>query len=161
MPVNTFLKSARDMVLFESETQTVVARCGAEQRVFQFPPEATVDRVTLRRVAPEVDALWRVYARLRERSFGQDFTFGGPPSRLKALEEAGDRALPDLVSGKYQAAYADWFCSDEPGKDCGGNYLAWYLRDYHGSSSRESCRQRAGVSSSKYFTNTTSFRCSL
>ena len=154
-------KPARSVVAFAGETQTVVARCGAEQRVFDFPSESTVDRVTLRRVAPEVDALWRVYARLRERSFGQEFNFGGPPSRQRVLEDAGDRALPDLVSGRYQAAYADWPCSDEPGKDCRGNYLAWYLRDYHGSSSREPCRQREVESSSRYFTNTTSFRCSL
>jgi TonB-like protein len=126
-------KPASAETVFEAETQTVVARCGAEQRVFQFPWEQSVDHAKLRRAAPEVDALWRTYARLRER-FGPNFHFDfTSTSQQKASEALGDRALPELMSGKYQAAYADWPCSDQPGKDCRGNYLAWYLRDYHGA----------------------------
>ena len=123
---------SKAVTVTEAESQTIVARCGAEQRVFEFPWEQNVDRTKLRHVAPEIDALWRTYARLRGRSFGPEFRFDAAP-RQRALEELGDRALPELVSGKYQAAYADWPCSDVPGKDCRGNYLAWYLRDYRGA----------------------------
>ncbi|HKV99315.1 MAG TPA: energy transducer TonB [Vicinamibacterales bacterium] len=118
----------------EAASQTIVARCGAEERVFQFPWEQKVDRQKLRRLAPRVDALWRTYLRVEDRAFGRSLRFDAEPlARQKALEALGDHSLPDLVSGKYQAAYADWLCSDQPGKDCHGNYLAWYLRGYHGA----------------------------
>ena len=103
----------------ETASQAIVARCGAEERVFQFPWPEQVDRVKLSRLAPRVDALWRTYARVENRAFGQGFHFDAQPAaRQKALEALGDQALPELISGKYQSAFDDWPCSDQPGKDC-------------------------------------------
>ena len=120
--------------VYEAASQTVVARCGAEDRVFQFPWPQKVDRQKLRRLAPKVDSLWQTYSQIESRAFGQRFQFDAQPAtRQRALEALGDTALPELVSGKYQSAFADWLCSDLPGKDCQGNYLAWYLRGYRGA----------------------------
>ncbi len=118
----------------EAASQTIVARCGADERAFQFPWEQTIDRQKLRRVAPKVDLLWRTYSQIENRAFGQRFLFDSQPAaRQRDLEALGDQALAELVSGKYQAAFAGWLCSDQPGKDCQNNYLAWYLRGYHGA----------------------------
>ena len=120
--------------VYEAASQTIVVRCGAEDRVFQFPWPQKVDRPKLRRLAPKVDTLWQTYSRVESRAFGQRFQFDAQPAaRQRALEDLGDKTLPELVSGKYQSAFADWLCSDQPGKDCRGNYLAWYLHDYRGA----------------------------
>jgi len=120
--------------VFETASQTMVAACGREQRVLEFPWPERVDRQKLARDAPEVDALWRTYGRVQDRAFGKNFRMSdGPPARQKALEDLGDALVPDIVSGKYQAAFDGWKCSGEPGDDCHGRYLAWRLRGYRGA----------------------------
>src|SRR6185295_55536 len=56
-----------------------------------------------------------------------------PPERQTALEQLGDALVPELVSGKYQAAYVGESCGNPPDAGCAANYLAWRLGGYSGA----------------------------
>jgi Gram-negative bacterial TonB protein C-terminal len=120
--------------VFEAASQTVVARCGSQERIFDFPWAQTVDRSKLTRSAPAVSALWDTYLRVSQRAFGKAFAMSlEPPARQQQFEALGNTLAGDLTSGKYQAAYSDWPCHDLLDQDCRGNYLAWRLRGYAGA----------------------------
>jgi TonB family protein len=104
----------------DSPTITIVATCGATQKEFDFPYPANVDRKALNLSNIRVSHLWDTYYRISERAFGKDFSFD------RLTPELGTELLPELISGKYQTAYADSRCGDH---EC-DNYLAWLLQGY-------------------------------
>jgi len=118
-------KSAGDT--WDSATETIVAKCGATQKEFDFPYPAQVDQKVLERSNPGVSNLWDTNYRVFRRAFGKNFSLNGStPDKEKEMEQLGTKLVPELISGKYQAAYAGSKCGD---KDC-DNYLAWQLRGY-------------------------------
>jgi TonB family protein len=69
--------------------------------------------------------------RVRDRAFGKSFWFSRTtPEQEMELEDLGLKLVPDLISGKYQAAFAGWGCSDQPDRKCVPNYLASRLEGY-------------------------------
>ncbi|HXX18134.1 MAG TPA: energy transducer TonB [Candidatus Acidoferrum sp.] len=113
----------------DSATETIVAKCGAREREFDFPYPVEVDEEALRQSNPEVSDLWDTNYHVFEKAFGKSFSFNSlTPEQEKSMEDLGTKLLPDLKSGKYQTAYAGSKCGDQ---DC-NNYLAWQLRDYGG-----------------------------
>jgi len=114
----------------DSATLTIVAKCGAQQRIFGFPYPEEVDLKTLDRNNPGVQALWDLTYKVRSRAFGKRFSFLDlPATQEKEVEDLGTKLLPELVSGKFDAAFGDYTCADQK---CDTNYLAWLLRGYTG-----------------------------
>ena len=114
----------------DSATETIVAKCGTTQKEFDFPYPVEVDQKALRRSNPGVSDLWDTNYRVFRRAFGKKFSFNGlTPEQEKDMEQLGTKLVPELISGKYQIAYADSKCGDQ---DC-DNYLAWQLRGYTGA----------------------------
>jgi hypothetical protein len=114
----------------DSATVTIVAKCGTTQKEFDFPYPVEVDQKTLHRSNPGVSDLWDTNYRVFRRAFGKKFSFNGlTPEQEKDMEQLGTRLVPELVSGKYQTAYAGSKCGDQ---DC-DNYLGWQLRGYTGA----------------------------
>jgi TonB family protein len=111
----------------DSATQVIVTMCGAVQKEFDFPYPANVDRKALNRRNSKVVDLWDTYSRIYRRAFGDNFSFNQlTPDQELQMEQLGTTLVPELISGKYQAAYAGGRCGDH---DC-DNYLAWQLRGY-------------------------------
>jgi hypothetical protein len=87
-------------------SHTMVARCGAQERVFNFPYTIKIDYKKLQRSNPRVADLWDVCYRMPARALP-----GGTPMNderpdvQRALEALGDKLLPELISGKYQTAF--------------------------------------------------------
>jgi hypothetical protein len=114
----------------DSATETLVANCGTTQKEFDFPYPVEVDQGALKRLSPDVSALWDTNYRVIQHAFGKKFSFNSlPSSQEKQMEELGTKLVPELVSGKYQTAYANSKCGDH---DC-DNYLAWQLHGYAGA----------------------------
>jgi hypothetical protein len=128
--VNAALKAAAPKYAADpsdSATETIVAKCGSMQKKFEFPYPAQVDLKDLERSDPEVSHLWDTNYRVFRRALGKNFSFtASTPEREKEIEQLGTKLVPELISGKYQAAYAGSKCGDQ---DC-DNYLAWRLSGY-------------------------------
>ncbi|MFZ1972046.1 MAG: TonB family protein [Candidatus Acidiferrales bacterium] len=114
----------------DSATEVIVAKCGATQKEFDFPYPAEVDQKILHRSNPGVADLWDMNYRVFRRAFGKNFSFTQPTEEQeKEMERLGAELVPELISGKYQAAYAGSKCGDQHR----GNYLAWLLNGYTGA----------------------------
>lgn len=108
--VEEALKAAapRDLYpLWHDSSHTMVARCGTEERVFNFPYSIKVDYKKLKRSHPRVADLWDVCYRIPERAFpgGTSMMNDRRPDVQRALEALGDRLLPELTSGKYRTGF--------------------------------------------------------
>jgi hypothetical protein len=111
----------------DSATETIVATCGSTQKEFDFPYPTAVDQKELQASNPGVSNLWDMNYRVFRRAFGKNFSFSGStPEKEKEMEQLGTKLVPELISGKYQTAFADSKCGDQ---DC-DNYLAWRLKGY-------------------------------
>jgi TonB family protein len=111
----------------DSATEAIVAKCGATRKEFDFPYPVEVDQKVLRQSNRAVSDLWDTYYRVFRQAFGKNFAFGrSTPGEEKQMEQLGTKLVPELISGKYQTAYAGSKCGDQ---DC-DNYLAWQLRGY-------------------------------
>jgi len=116
--------------IMDSATLSIVAKCGPQERVFSFPYPEQVDLKALHRDNPRVTALWDLSYKVRRYAFGESFSFHDlPAAQEKEFEDLGTRFLPELVSGKFDAAFGDNSCA---GQKCDTNYLAWWLRGYTG-----------------------------
>jgi hypothetical protein len=114
----------------DSAAETIVAKCGDTQREFNFPYPVEVDLKALEHSSPKISDLWDTNYRVIQRSFGKKFSFNGvAPEQEKEMEQLGTEFVPDLISGKYQTAYAGSKCGEQ---DC-DNYLAWQLKGYIGA----------------------------
>jgi hypothetical protein len=113
----------------DSATLSYVAKCGAEEKVFEFPYPETFDVKILDRENPHVLALWYLNYKIRKRTFGPRSPIPDLPEAQKELEDLGTMLLPELVSGKYEAGFDGAACSVP---ECDTNYLAGLLSGYTG-----------------------------
>lgn len=115
----------------DSASETIVAQCGSGRRIFEFPFPAEVNLKALKREHPRVDLLWDIGYKVRSHVFGERVGFNRlSPEQEKQAEDLGTRYAPDLVSGKFDAAYSGYSCGD---KKCASNYFAWLLGNYKGA----------------------------
>jgi hypothetical protein len=114
----------------DSATLSIVANCGSQENVVEFPYPETVDLKILHRNNPRINNLWDLAYKIRPRAFGPHSPFRDPsPAEEKLLEDRGTQLLPELLSGKYNAGFAGYEC---PIPECNTNYLAGLLKDYTG-----------------------------
>ena len=117
---------------FFGSIDTLVADCGGRERVFPFrqrPGRIVIEEV-LGRQNPEVLAMWTLGRRLA--------SMVGVETTSPEREALGTSLLPELVSGKFEAAFRDWCVDTVTHKtiSCRPNYLAWQLEGYQGPPSR-------------------------
>jgi len=125
---------------YVGDAESVVATCGSKERVFLFRQPPVVDREKLRRTAPDVAAVWSLGNRVRAQALseaGDPFYDESEEARI-AHEKLGTSLVPELVSGKYEAAFRDWCWNEKDKKrtSCSPNYLAWQLEGYLGPPAR-------------------------
>ncbi|MGC1088247.1 MAG: TonB family protein, partial [Candidatus Acidiferrum sp.] len=132
--VEAALKDASPKTLvsiWDTASQNIVAKCGTQEKVFEFPFPETVDLKALRRNNPRVRDLWDLSYKVRSRVFGEHFSFYElPAEEEKERESLGTKLLPELISGTFETGFDGYTCGDQ---GCGGNYLAWRLKGYTGA----------------------------
>jgi hypothetical protein len=118
----------------DSATETIVAKCGTQEKEFDFPYPVEVDLKALKQSNPEVDALWDTRYRIYRRALGKSFSFNTPTQEQeKERRDLGTKLVPELISGKYDTAFSGSTCGNEK---C-DNYLAWELKGYSGPPSQD------------------------
>ena len=83
----------RDQTIWESESDTIVATCGAREIVLSLPVRATINSSIDRR-DPRVAAALRLFERVRDHAFGSD---------IRLDDAAGTALVPYLRSGRFAA----------------------------------------------------------
>ena len=111
----------------DSASETVVAKCGSTTKVLRLPNPVELNWKALKRSNTDVSALWDTDYRIQTRAFGKHSPFYEPsPDQERQMRDSGTILVPELVSGKYDAAYHGDMCGYHK---CEG-YLAQELTAY-------------------------------
>jgi hypothetical protein len=114
----------------DSATQTIVARCGTKQRVFELPDEQSLRFDGLRLADSHLAAFWNLAATIESRTLGDDFSLAHlTPEQDRAAQALGAKLIPEIKSGKYDQAFADNNC---PYAECPDHSSASALQGYSG-----------------------------
>ena len=114
----------------DSASQTIVARCGTKQRVFELPDEDSLRFDALKLADARLAAFWDLAAVVEGRSFGDDFSLARlTPEQDRDAQALGAKLVPEIKSGKYDQAFADNNC---PYGECSDHSSASALQGYAG-----------------------------
>jgi hypothetical protein len=114
----------------DSATQTIVARCGQKQRLFELPDQATLRFDGLSLADSHLAAFWNLAATVEARTFGDDFSLAHlTPEQDRDAQALGARLVSEIKSGKYDEAFADSEC---PYAECPDHNAASALQGYAG-----------------------------
>jgi hypothetical protein len=114
----------------DSATQTIVARCGTKQRVFELPDESSLRFEALILADSRLAAFWNLAATVESRTFGDDFSLAQlTPGQDRDAQALGAKLAPEIKSGKYDQAFADNNC---PYAECPDHNAASALQGYAG-----------------------------
>src|SRR5579863_1549055 len=92
----------------DSATQTIVARCGQKQRLFELPDQATLRFDGLSLADSHLAAFWNLAATVEARTFGDDFSLAHlTPEQDRDAQALGAKLVDEIKSGKYDEAFAD------------------------------------------------------
>jgi hypothetical protein len=114
----------------DSATQTIVARCGQKQRLFELPDQATLRFDGLSLADTHLAAFWNLAATVEARTFGDDFSLARlTPEQDRDAQALAAKLVPEIKSGKYDQAFADNEC---PYGECPDHNAASALQGYAG-----------------------------
>ncbi len=114
----------------DSATQTIVAHCGAKQRVFELPDKDSLRFDAINLADPHLAAFWDLAAVVEAHIFGDDFSLAKlTPDQDREAQAFGAKLVPEIKSGKYDPAFADNNC---PYAECPDHTAASALQGYAG-----------------------------
>jgi hypothetical protein len=114
----------------DSASQTIVARCGTNQRIFELPDESSLRFEALTLADSRLAAFWNLAAKVESRIFGDDFSLAQlTPEQDREAQALGANRVPEIKSGKYDQAFADHNC---PYAECADHSSASALQGYAG-----------------------------
>jgi hypothetical protein len=115
----------------DSATQTIVARCGNKQRLFELPDQASLRFDGLTLADTHLAAFWSLAATVEARTFGDDFSLARlTPEQDRDAQALGAKLVAEIKSGKYDQAFADNTC---PYAECPDHNAASALQGYSGA----------------------------
>ena len=114
----------------DSASQTIVARCGTKQRVFELPDEDSLRFDALKLADSRLASFWDLAAVVEAHTFGDDFSLAKlSPEQDREAQALGAKLVPEIKSGKYDQAFADNNC---PYAECSDHSAASALQGYAG-----------------------------
>jgi hypothetical protein len=114
----------------DSASQTIVARCGTKQRIFELPDKDSLRFDALNLADSHLAAFWELAAVVEARTFGDDFSLAKlTPAQDREAQSLGAKLVPEIKSGKYDQAFADNNC---PYAECSDHSSASALQGYAG-----------------------------
>jgi hypothetical protein len=114
----------------DSATQTIVAHCGARQRLFELPDKDSLRFEALTLADSHLAAFWDLAGVIEAHIFGDDFSLAKlTPEQDRVAQDLGAKLVPEIKSGKYDQAFADNSC---PYGECPDHSSASALQGYTG-----------------------------
>jgi TonB family protein len=100
-------KYAQTVGVFESISFGIVARCGSSSITLALPMAQEVDLMRMQRAHPEMAGLWDLTSEIINPAFGSNDIFHDRTEEDDlVLQRAGEKLVPDLISGRYDIGLA-------------------------------------------------------
>jgi len=114
----------------DAASQTIVARCGTQQKMFELPDQETLRFEALQHADKHVTDFWDLAATMEAYAFGSDFSLAKlTPEEDKQAQDLGAKLVPEIKSGRYGQGFADQSC---PYAECSAHNAASALQGYTG-----------------------------
>ena len=114
----------------DSATQTIVANCGGEKRMYELPYPETLRFEALGLANAHVAKYWEIAADIEADAFGIDFSLGKlNPAQDAAAQDLGAKVVVELKAGRYKQGFADADC---PYAECRDHSANSALQGYTG-----------------------------
>ena len=114
----------------DAASQTIVARCGSQQKMFELPDQETLRFEALLHADKHVTDFWDLAATMEARAFGSDFSLAKlTPEEDKQAQDLGAKLVPEIKSGRYDQGFSDQSCAYA---ECNAHNAASALQGYTG-----------------------------
>ncbi|MGA7914740.1 MAG: hypothetical protein WCA00_05855 [Candidatus Acidiferrales bacterium] len=114
----------------DSASQTIVARCGTQQKMFELPDEESLRFDALHLADTHLTAFWDLAGTMEAHAFGSDFSLAKlTPQEDQDAQALGSKLIPEIKSGRYNQGFADQTC---PYAECPDHNVASALQGYSG-----------------------------
>jgi hypothetical protein len=114
----------------DSATQTIVAKCGGEKRMYELPYPETLRFEALGLANAHVAKYWEIAADIEADAFGNDFSLGKVnPAQDAEAQALGAKIVVELKAGRYKQGFADADC---PYAECRDHSANSALQGYTG-----------------------------
>ncbi|MFZ0581634.1 MAG: hypothetical protein WA690_23255 [Candidatus Acidiferrales bacterium] len=114
----------------DSASQTIVARCGTQQKMFELPDEESLRFEALQLADAHLAAFWELAATMEAHAFGTDFSLAIlTPQQDQDAQNLAAKLVPEIKSGRYDPGFADQSC---PYAECSDHNAASALQGYQG-----------------------------
>ena len=114
----------------DAASQTIVARCGTQQKMFELPDQETLRFEALQHADKHVTDFWDLAATMEAHAFGSDFSLAKlTPEEDKQAQDLGAKLVLEIKSGRYDQGFSDQSC---PYAECSAHNAASALQGYTG-----------------------------
>jgi hypothetical protein len=111
-------------------TQTIVAKCGTQERLYELPDPEMLKFDALKLADSRITALWDLRGDVVERAFGKAFSFSeATAEQNKGRQELGAKIVPEIMAGKFDSGFPDRTC---PYAECRDHNAKSALQGYAG-----------------------------
>jgi TonB family protein len=116
--------------LESAATQTIVAKCGTKEVLYELPDQDLLKFEALKRADARIAALWDLKDEVEDRAFGKEFAFAkGTAQQNKERQELGAKFVPEILAGKFDSGFSDSTC---PFAECRDHNAKSALQGYKG-----------------------------
>jgi hypothetical protein len=124
--ISVVKREGRLSVTDDAASQTIVARCGTQQKMFELPDQESLRFEALQHADKHVSDFWDLAATMEAHAFGGDFSL---PEEDKQAQDLGAKLVPEIKSGHYDQGFSDQSC---PYAECSAHNAASSLQGYTG-----------------------------
>jgi hypothetical protein len=128
--ISVVKREGRLSVTDDAASQTIVARCGTQQKMFELPDQESLRFEALQHADKHVSDFWDLAATMEAHAFGGDFSLAKlTPEEDKQAQDLGAKLVPEIKSGHYDQGFSDQSC---PYAECSAHTAASSLQGYTG-----------------------------
>lgn len=98
--------------LESAATQTIVAKCGTKEILYELPDQDLLKFEALKRADARIAALWDLKDDVEDRAFGKDFAFAkATTEQNKERQALGAKFVHEILAGKFDSGFSDSTCA--------------------------------------------------
>jgi hypothetical protein len=128
--INVTKREGSLSVTDDTASQTIVARCGTQQKMFELPDQESLRFEALQHADRHVTDFWDLAATMEAHAFGSDFSLAKlTPEEDKQAQDLGAKLVAEMKSGRYDQGFSDQSC---PYAECNAHNAASALQGYTG-----------------------------
>ena len=128
--INVAKREGSLSVTDDTASQTIVAHCGTQQKMFELPDQESLRFEALQHADKHLTDFWDLAATMEALAFGSDFSLAKlTPEEDKKAQDLGAKLIPEIKSGRYDQGFSDQSC---PYAECSAHNATSALQGYSG-----------------------------